>query len=41
MVEMLDPGMRKPILLMVITATNAAYERDDGVWVVPLGCLGP
>ena len=41
MAEMLDPGMRKPILLMVITATNAAYERDDGVWVVPLGCLGP
>ena len=25
--------------LMVHTATQTAYCREDGVWVVPLGCL--
>ena len=28
-----------PDLMMVITATGAAYRRDDGVVVVPLNCL--
>lgn len=36
-----DSGNGGPSFLMVITATNAAYRREDGVWVVPIGCLGP
>lgn len=32
---------RPPAFLAVITATDYAYRRDDGVWVIPLGCLGP
>lgn len=32
---------RQPEFLMVVSATNYAYQRPDGVWVVPLGCLGP
>lgn len=31
--------MRQPSFLMVLTATEFAYRREDGVWVVPLGCL--
>ncbi len=33
--------MKKPEFLMVITATSFAYQREDGVWVVPLACLKP
>ena len=33
--------MKAPKFLMVITATEYAYQRKDGVWVVPLGCLKP
>lgn len=36
-----DVEGRPPSFLMVLTATNVAYKRDDGVWVVPLACLGP
>lgn len=32
---------RKPRALLVVTGTTLAYTRDDGVHVVPLGCLGP
>lgn len=32
---------RRPEFLMVLSATGVAYRRDDGVWVVPLGCLEP
>ncbi|MCQ2078631.1 MAG: DUF4143 domain-containing protein [archaeon] len=31
----------EPEFLMVVTATTMAYRRADGVYVVPLGCLGP
>lgn len=31
--------MGEPSFLMVVTGTQAAYERDDGVLVVPLACL--
>ena len=32
--------MNKPSFLMVITATgNYAYKREDGVYIVPIGCL--
>ena len=34
------PKLREPDLLMVITGTEYAYRRKDGVFVVPLGCLG-
>lgn len=33
--------MRPPSFLMVLTASGASYMRDDGVAVVPIGCLGP
>lgn len=31
--------MNAPSFLMVLTATEYAYRRDDGVFVVPIGCL--
>jgi hypothetical protein len=31
--------MKAPSFMMVITGTDFAYRRDDGVYVVPLGCL--
>jgi predicted AAA+ superfamily ATPase len=31
----------EPSFLMVLTATNIAYCRNDGVYVVPIGCLKP
>lgn len=30
-----------PAALLVVTAGHYAYPREDGVLVVPLGCLGP
>lgn len=30
-----------PAALVVLTMNGYAYERPDGVWVVPLGLLGP
>lgn len=32
---------QEPEFLMVVTATDYEYRREDGVFVVPLGCLGP
>ena len=31
--------MLEPSFLMVLTATETAFQMDSGVWVVPLGCL--
>lgn len=31
--------MGEPTFLMVLTGTKNAYRREDGVFVVPLGCL--
>lgn len=31
----------KPSFLMIVTATQSAYTREDGVLVVPLACLAP
>lgn len=31
--------LREPNLLMIITGENMAYTREDGVKVVPIGCL--
>ena len=33
--------MRKPLFLMVLTGGQFAFQRQDGVYVVPLGCLKP
>jgi hypothetical protein len=33
--------MREPSFLMIASATEFAYKREDGVHVVPLGCLKP
>lgn len=32
-------GMKSPEFLLVITATGYAHRREDGVYVVPIGCL--
>ena len=31
----------KPAFLMILTNTKMAYQRPDGVYVIPLGCLKP
>jgi len=33
--------MREPSFLMILSATEFAYRRKDGIFVVPLGCLKP
>ena len=34
-----EAGIEQPTLLMVLTGGQMAYRRDDGVLVVPIGCL--
>jgi len=35
-------SMKEPAFLMILTAVGAyAYRRPDGIFVVPIGCLGP
>ena len=34
-------SMKHPSFLMVLTGTEFAYRREDGVLVVPIGCLKP
>lgn len=34
-------NMGAPSFLMILTAGAAAYQREDGVYIVPLGVLGP
>ena len=36
-----EQKMRKPSFLMILTAGQYAYQRADGVYVVPIGCLKP
>jgi len=31
--------MKRPSFLMILTSTGYTYERDDGVLIVPIGCL--
>ena len=32
--------MKNPSFMMVLTATgNYAYKREDGIYIVPIGCL--
>ncbi|MDO4604689.1 MAG: DUF4143 domain-containing protein [Helcococcus sp.] len=32
-------AMNEPVFLAVITGTGYAYQREDGVYVIPIGCL--
>ena len=32
---------KKPSFLMVVTNTELSYQRPDGIYVVPIGCLKP
>ena len=36
-----EQKMNKPSFLMILTAGQFAYRRNDGVYVVPIGCLKP
>ena len=31
--------MLEPSFLIVLTATETAFQMENGVWIVPLGCL--
>jgi len=31
--------MKEPSFLMVLTAGEFCYKRDDGVYIIPIGCL--
>ena len=32
--------MKEPSFMMVLTAVGKyAFKRDDGIWIVPIGCL--
>jgi len=31
--------MKEPSFLMILTGTELAYRRDDGVYIIPIGCL--
>jgi len=31
--------MKEPSFLMVLTGAEFAYQREDGVYIVPIGCL--
>ena len=37
----IEHEMTAPSFKMVLTGTELAYRRTDGVYVVPIGCLGP
>ena len=42
MCKVLDPINVKQdctYMLLVITATEYGYKREDGVYVIPIGCL--
>ena len=32
--------MGEPSFLLILTGGQFAYQRKDGVWLVPIGCLG-
>lgn len=39
LIEEKEPRLGKPELIMIITATDMAYEKESGVLVIPIGCL--
>lgn len=34
-----NPKLKEPTFMMVITATKTAYKTENGILVVPIGCL--
>ena len=36
-----ENGLKLPVFKMVLTGTELAYRRSDGIYIVPIGCLGP
>ena len=34
-----EEKMGKDAFLMIVTGSQYAYQRNDGIWVVPIGCL--
>ena len=34
-----DNGLTPPSVCMVLTGGKYAYKREDGVYVIPIGCL--
>ena len=38
--NLLKLNERTPSFLMVLTAAEYAYRRSDGIYIVPIGCLG-
>jgi hypothetical protein len=34
-----DEKMGKESFLMILTGGQYAYLRNDGIWIVPIGCL--
>ena len=34
-----DEKMGKESFLMILTGGQYAYRRNDGIWIVPIGCL--
>ncbi len=41
LLKLADISTIKPSFLMILTNTQMAYQRPDGVFVIPLGCLKP
>ena len=39
LIKLADISAVKPSFLMVLTNAQLAYQRPDGVYVIPLGCL--
>lgn len=33
--------LREPDLMIIITGGKYAYRREDGIYVIPIGVLGP
>jgi hypothetical protein len=34
-----EESMGKESFLMILTCGQYAYQRKDGIWIVPIGCL--
>lgn len=41
LLRLADRVARPPSAMVVVTTGSYAYRREDGVYVIPLGCLGP
>jgi hypothetical protein len=39
LIETKEPRLKSPAFLMIITGTDMAYTTENGVLVVPIGCL--